>query len=192
MPVIQPQPPSPVGPLTVPLAKLADMLAETAAFQEAAGLVFPDGDANEKLIQGLRGKKRIFYPALEETEFRDYLPLAIIMQGDDWNMAPVAGGSQVWFHGPTGSLELILAAPDRERSLEAGARAFMNWVGTVIQSDEPRYPERRPGLLDLSGKDDRLAIRGVSQLDKPAISPREEADPYWTVRLNVTYGLENA
>lgn len=185
MPIVDPKPPTPAGPYTVPLAKLADMLAETAAFQEQCGLTYPDGECLEKLVQGDGGFKRIYYPALDNDAWKDKLPIAVVAQGDAWRLPRVAGGGRNFFHSPDGTLELILCDIDRaEWSLEAGARTFMNWVGAVLASGD----DDRPGLTELSALDDRLSIEEVSQLDPPALSPRDEI-PYWTVRLQVTYGF---
>lgn len=60
-------PPTPAGPYTVPLHKLAQMIAECAAFQERCGLTYPDALAEDKLVNGEGGLKRIYYPAIEEA-----------------------------------------------------------------------------------------------------------------------------
>ena len=187
MPILEPlQPPTPLGPYTAPLAKLAEMLAEAAVFQEQCGLTYPDGTANEQLVQGLGGLKKIFYPALDDEQWPEKLPVAVIMLGDDWRLRPVAGGMRNYIHGPNGSLELLLADVDRcPWSLEAGSRKFMNWCGLVLKSGD----EDRPGILELAALDDRLAIQEVTQLERPAISPRDEA-PYWTAKFQVRYGLD--
>lgn len=184
-------PPTPEGPYTVPLHKLAQMVAECAAFQTRVGLTYPDADAEAKLVNGDGGFKRIFYPAIEdENDPLLKLPSAIISYSEDWSMQMIAGGDRNYFHGARGSLEFGLMDHDRHpHSIEASMRDFMNFIGMVIQSGNTDTP----GLCELSAKDDRLIISEISQMDPPEICSRDvqhqKQRAYWSARFQIRYGL---
>lgn len=186
--------PSPVGPYSVPLHKLAQMLSECSSFQTRAGLTYPDAAAEAKLVNGDGGQKRIFYPMLE-TSFDGidpyaHVPLAIITWGDDWQLPRVAGGARNYFHSPRGELILELIDEDQYTNLEAATREFGNWVGLVLHSGD----EAAPGLAELAALNDRLAINGFQQLDKPQqyerVSEAALAKRLWSVRISIRFGLE--
>lgn len=183
--------PEPLGPYTVPLQMLAQMVAECAAFQNRVGLSYPDPDAIDKLVSGDGANKRIYYPAIESTDqVLDKLPAAIISESEDWTLPMVAGGSHNYFHGPRGSLELILMDHDRHPgSIEASKRDFMNFVGLTLQSGD----NDNPGLAELAALDDRLIINEMTQLDPPEMCSREvefqRQRLYWSARFQIRHGL---
>ncbi len=146
-----------VGPYTVPLAKMADMLAGTASFQTRMGLL-GDPLAVSKCARNLP------FPALERAKIREYLPSIIIMPGPTWSMEEKAGGSLNYLR-PAGSLKLIFA--DNARfgdDLTASARDFCNWIGQTFQD-----------LAQLWGSDALLSGRRVRQDMAPAgCSEKEE------------------
>ncbi len=170
------------------------MLSECASFQTAAGLTYPDAAAEAKLVNGDAGQKRIFYPLIPTTAegliALDRVPVACLTWGDDWQLTSNAGGARNYFlGGPRGELILELIHTEQYTELEASTREFGNWVGLVIQSGD----EAAPGLVELAAADDRLAINGIRQLDKPQQYERvEEAargKRFWSVRLAINFGL---
>lgn len=183
--------PQPLGPYTVPLHKLAQMVAECAAFQGRCGLTYPDADAEEKLVDGDGGMKRIYYPALESIDaVLSKLPAAVISESEDWSIPMVSGGARNYSHGPRGALELILMDHDRySGSIEASKRDFMNFVGLTLQSGD----DDAPGLFELAALDDRLIINEITQLDPPEMCSRDAQNQYqrlyWSARFQIRYGL---
>ena len=171
---------------------LARMVSECAAFQERVGLSYPDTEAEAKLVNGEGANKRIFYPAIEDLNgVLDRLPAAIISESEDWTLPMIAGGARNYFHGPQGTLELILMDHDRHPGkIEASKRDFMNFVGLTLQGGDP---DEYPGLAELAALDDRLIINEMTQLDPPELCAREvEAQlqrGYWSARFQVRYGL---
>lgn len=190
--------PAPLGPLTTPLHKLAQMLSECAAFQTRCGLTYPDAAAEAKLVNGSGGLKRIFYPALEvDAEGRyplDKVPLAVISFGDDWELPLVAGGARNYTHAPRGALflELIDACREYHSNLEAGTRDFANFVGRVLATGD----EAEPGLFDLAALNDRLTINNISQIERPQLfddlaSEEAKGKRYWMAKFQIRYGVGN-
>lgn len=186
--------PTPVGPYTVPLHKLAQMVSVCAAFQERCGLTYPDATAEAQLVNGEGGEKHIYYPAFEGDALTR-LPVAIITWGDSWRLGMVAGGARNYFHGPDGELVLELIDVDRQSHegqqgrLEAAVRDFGNFIGRVLSGPD----EATPGLKELAALNDRLAIHEITQLEAPLLCDRiEEAargKHYFTARFSIRYGL---
>jgi len=109
--------PTPTGPVSVPMFRLAEMIADSAAFQTAAGLTPPDPDARDKLILGINGDKRIFLPSLR-AEDGDYLslvprmPLAVVQMGDAWQRPVIGGGANPLLSIQQGQLAVSYFARD--------------------------------------------------------------------------------
>lgn len=179
--------PSAAGPYTVPLYKLATMVAECAAFQEACGFTYPMLDEEGVLLNGDGGKKRIFYPGIEDADYGDF-PLAIISAGEEWTMRLHAGGDRNYSYSPSGSLELMLMNWATGENNEFAARSFLNFIGQVISGDDDN-----PGLWQLSAADDRLAINEITQFLPPQMCSRTEESQreqiYWQAGFTVRYGL---
>lgn len=187
--------PTPDGPYTVPLAELAVMVSECAAFQTRCGLTYPDAAAEAKLVNGDGGAKHIYYPALEGEDWLDRLPACIITWGDSWRLGMFSGGARNYFHGPDGELILELIDVDRQSHegaqgrMEAATRDFGNFIGRVLSGGA----ENTPGLAELAALNDRLAINEIAQLEGPMLCDRIEGaalgKTYYTARFSIRYGL---
>jgi hypothetical protein len=164
--------PTPEGPYTVPLHRLAQMLAECAAFQTRCGLSYPDADAEAKLVNGDGGLKRIFYPAIEGDAL-ELAPCAILTWGSDWQLPMSSGGARNYFHSPVGEIFLELIDVERHPgNEEASTRNFGNWIGLVLHSGD----DAAPGLGELSALNDRLAINRFTQLEPPLFLERVDSE----------------
>ena len=182
--------PAPEEAYTWPLYALASRLAGTKRFQERCGLVYPEPEAEQQLLQGQGGQQRIFYPCLREDDFASArLPCAVIQFGDTWDLLTYAGGEKNHFGPPDGTLKLILADSDKWNTpttqatdFERSARDFANWVGGVIRD-----------LADIAGENTNLSIKRFSQQQPPSMSPKEEQTTlgfiYWTAVFQIEYGV---
>ncbi len=183
-------PPTPAGPYTVPLHRLAQMLSECAAFQTRCSLTYPDADAEAKLVNGDGGLKRIYYPDLTDENALAGMPYAVITWGGEWRMPQSSGGARNYFSGAQG--ELILRIADKSRypaNREAALRDFGNFVGQVILTGD----DDNPGLLELAALDDRLVISDLAQTEPPWECERREGEAngeiYWQAEFSVRYGF---
>lgn len=160
--------PTATGAISVPKRKLAEVLAEAETWQLWCELAYPDAAAADKLIDGIGGTKRIFYPTADSRDLGtlyDRMPLAVIGNGQQWQMPTVAGGAGNYMR-PAGQLALIIADRDRyPDSLEASQRDFENRLGDLMDD-----------LAALSGRSDRLAMDLIEQFIPPSLPPEEETD----------------
>lgn len=128
--------PDPEGPLLVPLTKLVTLIAASPVFRARCGLETDDPDANDKLIEGQGGTKRIFYPAADLSQW-DVFPAAVVQFGPEWTWDRRAGGHRN-FLLTGGSLRLILLdeakyMPGRgPGDIERSLRDFSIFVGNLF------------------------------------------------------------
>ena len=136
-----------------PLVKLAEIVSETQAFQERAGLTYQDGNASEKLIYGrFSEKQRIFLPSApcQLQDLLDLMPVAVIQRAQ-FHATTRAGGQQNYVR-PFGQLRLILADVDRMGGIVPSMIDFDNFAGQVASQ-----------AYALFAKDDRLDASGIHE-----------------------------
>jgi hypothetical protein len=158
--------PTATGPISVPKRKLCEMLAEAETWQTWCGLAYPDAAAADKLIDGIGGTKRIYFPTADANdlgELYDRMPLAVVGNGTSWTMPTKAGGAGNYMR-PNGQLSLIVADIDRyPDNLESSQREFENRLGDLMED-----------LRNLSGRSDRLAMDLIAQQIAPSLPPEDE------------------
>lgn len=173
--------PDPYGPLMMPLAKLATLLAVVPAFQIRCGLSGEDGLGVEKLLDGDYGAtKRIFYPVADPREVMVF-PSAELYIGDEFEYSQWAGGEHNYLL-PSGAVDMILVDRDRHpQDLERSTRDFLTYVGTLLRE-----------MKDQAARNDELAITSIRQKQKPLLCPvAEEASQgwaYWHAVYSVMWG----
>lgn len=182
--------PDPEGPLMRPLAKLVTLIAATPTFRTRCGLETDDPDANEKLIEGSAGQKRIFYPAADLSRW-DVFPSAVVQFGPAWEWDQRAGGNRN-FLLTSGSLRVLLL--DRAKympgDIERSMRDFAIFAGNLYADLASGF-----GLNDeLTGVSIRQEnIRGGDGVERggPSLCPVEESTSkgrsYWLMSCLVDW-----
>jgi hypothetical protein len=155
--------PTPVGPLTLPLTELAEVIAETSLFRTECGLASDDSQAAEKLIEGRHGcPQRIFLPEVYAEQYQIF-PSATLQLGPRWEWSTHAGGQQNYLMAE-GSVKLILVDEDNyPGNKEASSRDFATFAGNLLQQ-----------IAALFAYEDRLAGFEVVQEQAPVLCPIEE------------------
>lgn len=158
------------------IAALARMVAESAAFQDEAGV-----DEADALLFETSGRKRVHYPCLRANIF-DELPLPFaVLNTESFGFDQFSDGSRNEFRA-RGSIAIMLArAIGDDNSPEGAYHEFCNWEEAVLKQ-----------VLDQAGVSDNLNI-----IDQPECymvpsytDARHEADQHAQVpRYQVGYVL---
>lgn len=172
---------SAVGPISVPLYKLARLVAETETCQTWCGLTYPDASAASTLID-TPSTQHIFTPTCRRPppELLDSMPLFVCGQGNAWQHASQTGGARNYLR-PDGVAELLIADRDRyPDNDEESLRYFNNQVGELLTD-----------LGELSGTSDRFDFYSVRQVVPPHWPDQEEEasldQRYWLVLFEFTW-----
>lgn len=142
--------PTATGPYMVPLEKMADMLAAAPSVQARFGAA----DAAAAL-------ERIHFPALEEEQVPQLMPLVVLGPGDRWEWSTASGGAQNYLR-PSGSIMLLVAIKSPFPGLEAASRDVGNFVGATVKE-----------LAAEAAKGSQLAIGKVRQIFPPSQCSKE-------------------
>lgn len=175
--------PLPLGPITRPIAALAEMVAACEVFQERAELVYPDPNASEKLIFGDRGQKRIWYPSLEDEEYPNLLPFAVVSPTASWKLSVRAGGDRNYHPAPEGTLQLFVGLLARfGKDIPASFLDATNYVGQLARQ-----------LTDQSGQGGKLSlgeVRTASEIYRDTeANEAARGLGIWFCALEVDYGV---
>jgi len=161
---------SPIGPMSLPLENLRDLVAESARFQTLVGV----GSAVD-------AKNHIYLVGVDGSAISGNRPFCIISTGAPWDRD--RQDSDVTFL-PTGSLLMafdIDVASSLQSTFEDAAFAFMNEIGTIIVEMEAK-----------AGVNGAFAVRRFSQVAGPERSERHlfnsEGD-FYTVTFEVFWGI---
>ncbi|MGE3667987.1 MAG: hypothetical protein AB7G51_15385 [Steroidobacteraceae bacterium] len=175
--------PLPLGPISRPIAALAEMIAGCQVFQERAELVYPDPDAVEKLIYGERSQKRIWYPSLEDENYPNLLPFAVVSPTAEWALTVRAGGDRYHHPAPEGTLQVFLGLQARYgKDMPASFLDATNYVGQLCRE-----------LTDQSGSGGKLSLEDV-RTTSPIFRDTEANEAsrghgIWFCALEVEYGV---
>jgi hypothetical protein len=173
------QTPQPEGPITTPLCKLVELVAESTNFRVRAGLAADAVRANEKLIDGADGwEKRIFYP-FADLETLEVYPAAVLWTGGT-EFTQDSGGHRN-FLATSGNIALLLVdlckyPEDRETS----CRDFTNFAGNVFMD-----------LAEAFGEDDNLTgtrIHSMRGPDRDIISLSQGQQDRWICWAEIAWG----
>ena len=143
--------PAAAGGYSVPIAKLADMLAAAPSVQARFGTI---GDTAATVA-------RIHYPAVEDDQVPNLMPCLVLGPGDRWEWNTESGGAQNYLL-PSGSILLLGAVRSNYPDLEAGQRDVANFVGELTQD-----------LANVAAASGQLAIDRLRQLFPPARCTKE-------------------
>ncbi|MGE0605548.1 MAG: hypothetical protein AB7O62_00375 [Pirellulales bacterium] len=171
------------GPISLPLYKLAELLAETQECQEWCGLTYPDASAATTLIDDAN-TKHIWMPCTSEeiTRLIDRMPVFAVGQSSPWNLQSRSAGASNWLR-PAGAAELLIADIDRyPNDQEASGREFQNRVGRLLSQ-----------MGQLSGQGERLDFQSIDQVLAPIVCDQEEEASagarWWIALYTIGWGI---
>jgi hypothetical protein len=168
------------GPLVKPLAKLAEVVAESGTFRSQCGLETNDSNAGAKLIEGAYGaKRRVFYPEVSPEQF-DVFPSVVLQFGGAWTFTLYASGARHYL-SPSGVIRMIVTDKDQTpKDRGRSYRSFANFVGNLCLD-----------IAGLFGQDDRFDGNTIRQEQPPRQCRIEEGEAagqyYWQMSLLVEW-----
>lgn len=157
-----------LGPISKPLALLVEALANSATFQERAGV------ASAEALES-----RLYWPHLVADIWTVARPCAVLMSsGIGWDHIASGAGNHL---RPHGSIDVLFADTDQypEDSRESQVD-FENFVGQTLAD-----------VAAVAGQDEQLSITRIDQVEPPALTDPVDAssiEPFWLAKYRVTWG----